>query len=104
MGADAVLASLGADGQLLVDGAGAWFGSSRVDAVRSNAGGRRDLPARTSDRRWPRPGGPGLRRRPWRRGRTTARQRDAGPGRPSTSARDRHVGGPRGLAYYEPVS
>ncbi|MFF2513038.1 1-phosphofructokinase [Streptomyces sp. RLB1-33] len=38
MGADAVLASLGADGQLLVDGAGAWFGSARVDAVRSNVG------------------------------------------------------------------
>jgi 1-phosphofructokinase len=38
MGADAVLASLGADGQLLVDGSGAWFGSARVDAVRSNVG------------------------------------------------------------------
>ena len=38
MGARAVLASLGADGQLLVDGAGAWFGSARVDAVRSNVG------------------------------------------------------------------
>lgn len=38
MGAQAVLASLGADGQLLVDGTGAWFGSARVDAVRSNVG------------------------------------------------------------------
>ncbi|MFF4491166.1 1-phosphofructokinase [Streptomyces sp. NPDC001544] len=38
MGARAVLASLGADGQLLVDGTGAWFGSARVDAVRSNVG------------------------------------------------------------------
>ncbi|WP_210576534.1 1-phosphofructokinase [Streptomyces sp. GESEQ-4] len=38
MGARAVLASLGADGQLLVDGAGAWFGSAHVDAVRSNVG------------------------------------------------------------------
>ncbi|GLW50149.1 1-phosphofructokinase [Streptomyces sp. NBRC 14336] len=38
MGARAVLASLGADGQLLVDGADAWFGSARVDAVRSNVG------------------------------------------------------------------
>lgn len=38
MGAGAVLASLGADGQLLVDGSGAWFGSARVDAVRSNVG------------------------------------------------------------------
>ncbi|MER6632707.1 1-phosphofructokinase [Streptomyces sp. NPDC000987] len=38
MGAGAVLASLGADGQLLVDGAGAWFGSARVDTVRSNVG------------------------------------------------------------------
>lgn len=38
LGARAVLASLGADGQLLVDGAGAWFGSARVDAVRSNVG------------------------------------------------------------------
>ncbi|KUO18696.1 1-phosphofructokinase [Streptomyces dysideae] len=38
MGARAVLASLGADGQLLVDGAGAWFGSARVDVVRSNVG------------------------------------------------------------------
>ncbi|MFE7213331.1 1-phosphofructokinase [Streptomyces sp. NPDC057611] len=38
LGARAVLASLGADGQLLVDDAGAWFGSARVDAVRSNVG------------------------------------------------------------------
>ncbi|MFE6333683.1 1-phosphofructokinase [Streptomyces sp. NPDC057798] len=38
MGARAVLASLGADGQLLVDGAGTWFGSARVDVVRSNVG------------------------------------------------------------------
>jgi 1-phosphofructokinase len=38
LGARAVLASLGADGQLLVDGSGAWFGSARVDAVRSNVG------------------------------------------------------------------
>ncbi|MFF3347487.1 1-phosphofructokinase [Streptomyces sp. NPDC002779] len=38
MGAGAVLASLGADGQLLVDGAGTWFGSARVDVVRSNVG------------------------------------------------------------------
>ncbi|MFI9341490.1 1-phosphofructokinase [Streptomyces sp. NPDC052773] len=37
-GARAVLASLGADGQLLVDDAGTWFGSARVDAVRSNVG------------------------------------------------------------------
>ncbi|MGW0766605.1 1-phosphofructokinase [Streptomyces sp. NPDC002676] len=38
MGARAVLASLGADGQLLVDDAGTWFGSARVAAVRSNVG------------------------------------------------------------------
>ncbi|WP_405555010.1 1-phosphofructokinase [Streptomyces sp. NBC_01171] len=38
MGARAVLASLGADGQLLVDGEGAWFGTARVAAVRSNVG------------------------------------------------------------------
>ncbi|MGW2492667.1 1-phosphofructokinase [Streptomyces sp. NPDC001606] len=38
MGAHAVLASLGADGQLLVEDTGAWFGSARVDAVRSNVG------------------------------------------------------------------
>ncbi|MFF8944342.1 1-phosphofructokinase [Streptomyces sp. NPDC014864] len=38
LGAGAVLASLGADGQLLVDGAGAWFGSAHVDVVRSNVG------------------------------------------------------------------
>ncbi|MEU6817106.1 1-phosphofructokinase [Streptomyces sp. NPDC046860] len=38
MGARAVLASLGADGQLLVDDAGTWFGTARVDAVRSNVG------------------------------------------------------------------
>ncbi|MEV5312613.1 1-phosphofructokinase [Streptomyces sp. NPDC052610] len=37
-GARAVLASLGADGQLLVDDAGTWFGSAHVDAVRSNVG------------------------------------------------------------------
>lgn len=35
-GARSVLASLGADGQLLVDGTGTYFGSARVDAVRSN--------------------------------------------------------------------
>ncbi|WP_369235545.1 1-phosphofructokinase [Streptomyces sp. R21] len=38
LGARAVLASLGADGQLLVDASGAWFGSARVGAVRSNVG------------------------------------------------------------------
>lgn len=38
MGARAVLASLGADGQLLVDGSGAWFGSAHVEVVRSNVG------------------------------------------------------------------
>jgi 1-phosphofructokinase len=38
MGARAVLASLGADGQLLVEDAGAWFAGARVDVVRSNVG------------------------------------------------------------------
>ncbi|WP_432025397.1 1-phosphofructokinase [Streptomyces sp. 1222.5] len=38
MGAGAVLASLGADGQLLVEETGAWFGNARVAAVRSNVG------------------------------------------------------------------
>ncbi|MEV1022216.1 1-phosphofructokinase [Streptomyces sp. NPDC050264] len=38
LGAAAVLASLGADGQLLVDAAGTWFASAPVDAVRSNVG------------------------------------------------------------------
>ncbi|MFG2815488.1 1-phosphofructokinase [Streptomyces sp. NPDC048410] len=38
MGARAVLASLGADGQLLVEDDGAWFGTARVAAVRSNVG------------------------------------------------------------------
>ncbi|TLS46351.1 1-phosphofructokinase [Streptomyces montanus] len=37
-GAGAVLASLGADGQLLVEATGVWFGSARVDTVRSNVG------------------------------------------------------------------
>ncbi|WP_326701358.1 1-phosphofructokinase [Streptomyces sp. NBC_01754] len=37
-GARCVLASLGADGQLLVDGTGTHYGSARVDAVRSNVG------------------------------------------------------------------
>jgi 1-phosphofructokinase len=37
-GAGVVLASLGADGQLLVDASGAWFGTARVDTVRSNVG------------------------------------------------------------------
>lgn len=37
-GAGAVLASLGADGQLLVEASGVWFGSARVDMVRSNVG------------------------------------------------------------------
>ncbi|MEU3949377.1 1-phosphofructokinase [Streptomyces sp. NPDC029526] len=38
MGAKAVLASLGADGQLLVDADGTWFGTARVETVRSNVG------------------------------------------------------------------
>ncbi|TPQ16373.1 1-phosphofructokinase [Streptomyces sporangiiformans] len=37
-GAGAVLASLGADGQLLVEATGVWFGSARVTTVRSNVG------------------------------------------------------------------
>lgn len=37
-GAQAVLASLGADGQLLVDGSGTYFGSAAVKTVRSNVG------------------------------------------------------------------
>ncbi|MEU2559240.1 1-phosphofructokinase [Streptomyces longispororuber] len=37
-GARAVLASLGADGQLLVDDTGTYVGRARVDAVRSNVG------------------------------------------------------------------
>ncbi|MFF1378601.1 1-phosphofructokinase [Streptomyces sp. NPDC058308] len=37
-GARAVLASLGADGQLLVDASGAYFASAPVDVVRSNVG------------------------------------------------------------------
>ncbi|MCZ4118498.1 1-phosphofructokinase [Streptomyces sp. H39-S7] len=38
LGARAVLASLGADGQLLVDDSGAYFGQARVAVVRSNVG------------------------------------------------------------------
>ncbi|THC47852.1 1-phosphofructokinase [Streptomyces sp. A1499] len=38
MGARAVLASLGADGQLLVEDSGTYFASARVDTVRSNVG------------------------------------------------------------------
>ncbi|BBC98563.1 1-phosphofructokinase [Streptomyces griseofuscus] len=38
LGAGAVLASLGADGQLLVTGASAWYGGAPVAAVRSNVG------------------------------------------------------------------
>ncbi|MBE4739843.1 MULTISPECIES: 1-phosphofructokinase [Streptomyces] len=38
MGATAVLASLGADGQLLLDASGAWYGTAQVAAVRSNVG------------------------------------------------------------------
>ncbi|MEU6774149.1 1-phosphofructokinase [Streptomyces sp. NPDC046759] len=38
MGARAVLASLGADGQLLVEETGAWFAEAHVDTVRSNVG------------------------------------------------------------------
>ncbi|WP_327359253.1 1-phosphofructokinase [Streptomyces sp. NBC_01304] len=38
LGARAVLASLGADGQLLVDDSGTYFASARVDVVRSNVG------------------------------------------------------------------
>ncbi|CAM5343103.1 1-phosphofructokinase [Streptomyces fumanus] len=38
LGARTVLASLGADGQLLVTDTGTWYGTARVDAVRSNVG------------------------------------------------------------------
>ncbi|MGW0731494.1 1-phosphofructokinase [Streptomyces sp. NPDC002851] len=38
LGAYSVLASLGADGQLLVDASGAHFATARVEAVRSNVG------------------------------------------------------------------
>ncbi|MEU9186598.1 1-phosphofructokinase [Streptomyces sp. NPDC048484] len=38
LGALTVLASLGADGQLLVGEEGAWFASAHVDVVRSNVG------------------------------------------------------------------
>ncbi|MFI1442320.1 1-phosphofructokinase [Streptomyces fructofermentans] len=38
LGARAVLASLGADGQLLVSEGGVWFASARVGVVRSNVG------------------------------------------------------------------
>ncbi|MFI9026508.1 1-phosphofructokinase [Streptomyces sp. NPDC053560] len=38
LGAGAVLASLGADGQLLVDATGTYYGTAEVDAVRSNVG------------------------------------------------------------------
>ncbi|MFD3437568.1 1-phosphofructokinase [Streptomyces sp. NPDC058685] len=38
LGARAVLASLGGDGQLLSCAEGTWFGSAAVDAVRSNVG------------------------------------------------------------------
>ncbi|MFI0981297.1 1-phosphofructokinase [Streptomyces sp. NPDC021093] len=38
LGARAVLASLGADGQLLVADSGTWFATARVDVVRSNVG------------------------------------------------------------------
>ncbi|UQI43231.1 1-phosphofructokinase [Streptomyces sp. HU2014] len=38
LGARSVLASLGADGQLLVDDSGTYFGTARVPAVRSNVG------------------------------------------------------------------
>jgi 1-phosphofructokinase len=38
MGARAVLASLGADGQLLVDDTGTYYGHAEVDTVRSNVG------------------------------------------------------------------
>ncbi|GGX83184.1 1-phosphofructokinase [Streptomyces minutiscleroticus] len=38
LGAGTVLASLGADGQLLVEASGAWFADARVDSVRSNVG------------------------------------------------------------------
>ncbi|WP_171166797.1 1-phosphofructokinase [Streptomyces sp. I05A-00742] len=38
LGARAVLASLGADGQLLVDDSGTYFGTARVTCVRSNVG------------------------------------------------------------------
>ncbi|GHH80202.1 1-phosphofructokinase [Streptomyces sulfonofaciens] len=38
LGAGSVLASLGADGQLLVDASGAWYGTAPAGAVRSDVG------------------------------------------------------------------
>ncbi|MEV6245766.1 1-phosphofructokinase [Streptomyces sp. NPDC051742] len=38
LGAGAVLASLGADGQLLVSGTGTWYGHAPVAVIRSNVG------------------------------------------------------------------
>ncbi|MFI1397489.1 1-phosphofructokinase [Streptomyces sp. NPDC020681] len=38
LGAHAVLASLGADGQLLVSSTGTWFGTAAVSTLRSNVG------------------------------------------------------------------
>lgn len=61
LGARAVLASLGSDGQLLVDGSGAWFATAPVDTVRSNVGaGDSSWPVSSSRAapvrgRWPRP-------------------------------------------------
>ncbi|MER7150103.1 1-phosphofructokinase family hexose kinase, partial [Streptomyces lydicus] len=52
-GARAVLASLGADGQLLVDETGTYFGSAPVAAVRSNVGASVNAPPRRVSRPGP---------------------------------------------------
>ncbi|MCZ0971779.1 PfkB family carbohydrate kinase [Streptomyces albulus] len=77
-GARAVLASLGADGQLLVDADGARFGSAPVAAVRSNVGAGTPRSPVSHRGRHRRPGagrGGGARRGR----RATARQPDADP-------------------------
>jgi sugar/nucleoside kinase (ribokinase family) len=91
LGARTVLASLGADGQLLVDDAGTWSGSARVTAVRSDVGAGDSSLAGflTSGGTGPEAlasavahGG----------GRPAARQRDAVPGRPRPGGGDGHDG------------
>ncbi len=63
LGAGAVLASLGADGQLLVSADGVWFGSAAWTSYAATSA-QVTRPCRFPDRRRQRPEGTGLRRRP----------------------------------------
>ena len=78
-GVGAVLASLGADGAVLVDATGPTFGWATVDKARSAVGRRRLHAGQVPGRRGQRPPAPWPRRWPGARPRPPARQHHADP-------------------------